>query len=277
MVELSFCLLVVSESAPTCRLAQVLISLEPDRTRGCAVRAPCREQDAKNYCAIARALRSLCESVRGASLAPVRQPAERLAGGNMNQAPPPARSASLIPHFSIFSTCHSQLVWGILRLFDQRAFVSMAEIVGAVASGFTLAGVAVGSARTVIRLRQLWSEVKDVPQAVQGLMLKIELFESIILEMEQTVMVTLTDKELALGPDSAIARSTEHCQRQLKGLSDLINDLEAAITAQKRSKRAVAKVKVVLGGSRLTEFERRMRDVVDILVIAMNARILSVY
>ncbi|KAH6683549.1 hypothetical protein F5X68DRAFT_262983, partial [Plectosphaerella plurivora] len=151
----------------------------------------------------------------------------------------------------------------------------MAEIVGAVASGFTLAGVAVSSARAVIRLRQLWSEVKEVPQSIQGLMLKVELFETIILEMEQTATVTPTDRQLTRGPDSAIARSTEHCQRQLKGLSDLINDLEAAITAQKRPKRMVAKVKVALGGSRLAEFERRMRDVVDTLTISMAARNLA--
>lgn len=148
----------------------------------------------------------------------------------------------------------------------------MAEIVGAVASGFTLAGVAVGSARTVFRLKQLWSEVKEVPDTIQALMFKVELFESIILEMEQAIAAAPVLAEDTMDWGGAFARSSEHCQRQLKGLYDLIADLEAAITAQRRFKRGSAKVKVALGGSRLAEFERRMRDVVDILVITMSAR-----
>jgi hypothetical protein len=147
----------------------------------------------------------------------------------------------------------------------------MAEIVGAVTIGFTLAGVAVGSARTVFRLKQLWSEVKEILETIQALMFKVELFEPIILEMEQATKATPIIGQDVVDWGGAIGRSSEHCQRQLKGLYNLISDLEAAITAQRRFKRGSAKVKVALGGSRLAEFERRMRDVVDILVITMSA------
>lgn len=148
----------------------------------------------------------------------------------------------------------------------------MAELVGAVASGFTLAGVAVGSARTVVRLKQLWSEVKEVPEAIQTLMDQVELFEHIIAEMEQATSVAPVDLVPAFGTNTALARSTEHCQRHLRGLADLINDLETEINAQKRRKRSVAKFKIALGASNLAEFEKRMREAVSTLVIAMNAR-----
>lgn len=152
----------------------------------------------------------------------------------------------------------------------------MAEVVGVVASAFTLGGVAVGSSRLVIRLKHLWGEVKEVPATIQGLLEKISILESVLLEIEQVSLSPDPPNDNIPRPTMALKKSTEHCKRHVQLFVALVTDLEVEINSAKRTKRSMGKVKVVLGKGKLADFERRMRDAVDLLVIAMNARNLLV-
>ncbi|KAM0268387.1 hypothetical protein ACHAQH_010001 [Verticillium albo-atrum] len=146
----------------------------------------------------------------------------------------------------------------------------MAEVVGVLSGSIAFAEVAVGAVRGAARLRQLWQDVKDVPDTVGALMLKIEILEPIIWSLEQGFSDGSAVETSFLIDDTPIKKSAELCRRTLDLFTQLVDDLSAEIAAARGFRRAKAKVKVALGKGTLAQFEQRMKDAIDYLSIAQS-------
>ncbi|KAK8040187.1 hypothetical protein PG993_008598 [Apiospora rasikravindrae] len=149
----------------------------------------------------------------------------------------------------------------------------MAEILGAVASGVALVEVATKAAGTVLKLQQLWREVKNVPETIANLMMHIECLDPAIWEAETHF------SHASLSPhlwnDTAARKSTQCCRLALQRLSDLVRDLNAHIDSAKRRHKGIAFVKVMLRKDELRALERRLETAMSMLQLAQNGYMIA--
>lgn len=136
----------------------------------------------------------------------------------------------------------------------------MAEILGAVASGFAVseAGLKVGG--TVWKLKKLWQEVHDVPATIQDLMRQIEIMDPVLSDHESTLgnqNIALPAQLQTYNAAPAIL-SAAYCREALNDLRSLVEDLDVAIESEKRSRRTVARMRVVLKKDSLRVFQDRL-------------------
>ncbi|KAK7417787.1 hypothetical protein QQZ08_011483 [Neonectria magnoliae] len=61
----------------------------------------------------------------------------------------------------------------------------MAEVVGLVASSFTLLEVADKVTSGLFRLKRLWSEVKDVPEMIGDILARLDVLLPVVVEIDK--------------------------------------------------------------------------------------------
>lgn len=136
----------------------------------------------------------------------------------------------------------------------------MAEILGAVASGFAVAEVGLKVGGTVWKLKKLWEEVHEVPATIQDLMRQIEIMDPILCDHESA----LGNQSIAL-PTQLPTRNTApamlsaaYCREALNDLRRLVEDLDVAIESEKKSRRNFARMRVVLKKDTIRGFQDRL-------------------
>ncbi|KAM0525874.1 hypothetical protein ACHAPS_004445 [Verticillium nonalfalfae] len=145
----------------------------------------------------------------------------------------------------------------------------MAEVIGIVSGSLAFAEATAGSVRGIIRLRQLWNDVKDVPRAIEELMTQIEGLDHILWSLERNC----NDETLFLSSadDEMLKKSTHYCRQTLNQFTRLVDDLTFDVKAARGfSRRTKAKLMVVLSKSTLAQYEQRMRDAILNLGIAQS-------
>ena len=142
----------------------------------------------------------------------------------------------------------------------------MAEIL-AIASGvITVAQVAGQVGGISFRLKNLWSEVKDVPESINRLMMKLEVYDSVLSAMDQQLACTQTLMQM----DRPTILSLEYCRKAKRDLDELVNDIQFQISSVRKFKRGVAKFKVTLKKNLIRTYEERLRDALELLSISQE-------
>ncbi|CAJ2514179.1 Uu.00g022980.m01.CDS01 [Anthostomella pinea] len=132
----------------------------------------------------------------------------------------------------------------------------MAEILGAVASGIAIAQITGTAGGAVLKLKKLWSEVKNVPETITDLMEQIDCLDPALWEAEQQFSQTQLPPQL--WNDVAAVRSAECCRKALAKLSEVVLNLSLKIKAQGRVKRGFSRAKVALKEDELDSLQRRL-------------------
>ncbi|KAJ9143626.1 hypothetical protein NKR19_g6781 [Coniochaeta hoffmannii] len=114
----------------------------------------------------------------------------------------------------------------------------MAEALGVVASSVAVVQVAMVIGKSVMALREVWKEVKDVPNTTDDLVQQVEAINPMLAMVEQNVR------------DEFVA---------------LVDDLKGEVNAARKRKRAMARLGVVMSRSSLARYERRVRNPVQLL------------
>ena len=144
----------------------------------------------------------------------------------------------------------------------------MAELLGVVASGMAVVQVAAEVGDRALALKRLWDEIKDVPSTIRGYVDEIEMLTPVLDEMDQEF------KDFALRPGSMIwndqsaQRCLTHCRQAKEELSKLIDDLSMHVNSGQRSRRGVAKLKVVMKKETLSRYENRLKMALQLLNFA---------
>lgn len=143
----------------------------------------------------------------------------------------------------------------------------MAEILGAVASGFAVAEVGLKVGGTVWKLKKLWEEVHEVPATIQDLMRQIEIMDPILCDHENT----LGNQNIALPTQlpthntASAMLSAAYCREALNDLRHLVEDLDVAIESEKRSRRTLARMRVVLKKDTIRGFQDRLNRAIRLI------------
>lgn len=138
----------------------------------------------------------------------------------------------------------------------------MAEIVGLVASSIALAQVVGKIGGGVLKLKRMWDEVKDVPEAIQDLFKRLELILPMVARIARDIETGATLFEDMEAVESCILS----CQQVISDEATMMNDLIVQIDATKRARRVRDFVRVALKRDVLERHEKKLEVMIQILL-----------
>ncbi|KAH8590159.1 hypothetical protein B0O99DRAFT_691812 [Bisporella sp. PMI_857] len=142
----------------------------------------------------------------------------------------------------------------------------MAEILGAVASGITVVGVAGKLGDRFIRLKRLLNEVQDVPEMIASLVGDIEILEPLLTEMEKDF-----DDTMATGTATRSAQlALWYCRKAMVDLDALLEELSVDLKSPHKLRRGKAKFRVVLRKDVLNRFTDQLSKALRFLSLAQQ-------
>lgn len=155
----------------------------------------------------------------------------------------------------------------------------MAEVLGIVASGLSVARVSGSILTNSLKLKALLDEVKDAPESLGYTLQYLELLTPILSEFTANGCDIPTTVSSPPHPPSNLQQGMQNafaaCRKAAEQLELLVTELKSDIDGARgglRRKRAM--VKVVLKKATLEKYEARLRNTVQFLTIVQNACIL---
>ncbi|KAI0445164.1 hypothetical protein F4803DRAFT_508744 [Xylaria telfairii] len=149
----------------------------------------------------------------------------------------------------------------------------MAEALGVAASGITVAQVAAQVGKSIIKLKQLWDDFKDVPSSIGDLLDQIDCLDPALWEAENTF------SQASLPPmfwDSSLgSRSTTYCRKALSSLTELVDELTLQLNRPGKFRSKVAVAKAVLKKEQLGSLERRLQNAITMLSLAQRCYLIA--
>ncbi|KUJ17097.1 uncharacterized protein LY89DRAFT_685051 [Mollisia scopiformis] len=128
----------------------------------------------------------------------------------------------------------------------------MAEL-GIIASGMGIASLGIQIGSGIIRLKQLWNDVKDTPEEIRYLIEEIEILGQVLAGV---------DDHSDISPSGR--RCLDLCCRGAQLLAETLNDLETKVTKRRR----IGSLKAVLGGGAVDKLRERLRSAQTMLMLA---------
>ena len=142
----------------------------------------------------------------------------------------------------------------------------MAELVGVVASGISIATLAAQIANSVIKLKGYWSNRKEAPEDIRLLIVELEDVQFILSDIEEDQRCNPILRT-ASGSISA-SRCLERCKRGADLLKNLTDKLEAEITSTSKRKKTWASAKVILEKDRLQKYKLQLERAFRVLTLS---------
>ncbi|KAK8060912.1 hypothetical protein PG996_010842 [Apiospora saccharicola] len=145
----------------------------------------------------------------------------------------------------------------------------MAETLGIVASGIAVAQLGAATGGAVLKLKQLWGQVKDAPETISELIERIDLISSAVWELEH--QFTHSGLPPMLWDKTTAVRSIAYCRKALMKLSDFVDGLSSRITSRRGYRRKLGAAQVVLNKDEREKLEGHLRNALDVLRFAQDA------
>lgn len=154
----------------------------------------------------------------------------------------------------------------------------MAEVLGLVASGISVAQVAGSLVTASLKLKALLDEVKNAPENLRDMLDQLELLTPILCEAtanSDDVAGTSPSLSAHSHVQQALQKALGACQTASEQLELLAADLMSQINnARGGVRRKHAKVKVVLKKGTLAQHEIRLQKTIQLLTLAQNTYIM---
>jgi hypothetical protein len=149
----------------------------------------------------------------------------------------------------------------------------MAEAFGIVAGAIAVGGLTTRLAISVLALKRLWDEVRDLPETIQHLTKGLELVNSVLSENE-TEFLRLGGK----APSGGAAKlSIEYCRQAVHDLELLVEDIHRQVISTRKLKRNVTKLKVSIKKKSLSNYQERLQYALQILSLSQQSYMMYVY
>ncbi|KAK8108828.1 hypothetical protein PG984_014629 [Apiospora sp. TS-2023a] len=133
----------------------------------------------------------------------------------------------------------------------------MAEFLGSVASGFSIAQVAGSVVKTGLKIRNLLKDIKNVPEELQRLQVQLNCIDSIGQQLAD-----IGDNPVEL--NEALQLATHQCEEAASSLRTLVDDLSSHI----ERKRNRGRIWAVLHKEDLARHEKQLSETLNILMLA---------
>lgn len=142
----------------------------------------------------------------------------------------------------------------------------MAEVLGLIGSGITVAQLAGQVAGRVIELKSLWNLVKDVPSDVKDHLVQVESINLILSHIQHD-----HGPETRPGKESDniyIQRSLHLCKEGADKLGAAVSDLSDKIRGKTGWRLKIGSMKIVLKKDDLQRLREKMKSAIDLLSFA---------
>jgi hypothetical protein len=144
----------------------------------------------------------------------------------------------------------------------------MAEIIGVVSGCIAVVEVAAKIGSQVLAIKQLWQEIKDVPDTIRSLIDELSLLDPLLHDVEANFSASTPD---AMTWNNDIGQQIVTCCRNaLDDLTASTNDLSLEINSRIWFKRRTAKAKIALKRNFWANHEKRLQKVVQMLMMAQQ-------
>ena len=138
----------------------------------------------------------------------------------------------------------------------------MAEVVGLLASVFTLGEVTV----KVIKLKRLCDTIRNVPDSIRQKLDELDVLNSIMTEIESEAKANKDYFE----KNPAGAMSLRQYKRAVVKLEGTIQTFQAGIQARSRIRKTIARVQVALDRASLSAANDQLHDACQVLQLALT-------
>ncbi|KAI0864727.1 hypothetical protein F4860DRAFT_378416 [Xylaria cubensis] len=149
----------------------------------------------------------------------------------------------------------------------------MAEAFSVAASGIAVAQVAAQVGKSIIQLKRLWDDFKDVPSSIGDLLDQIDCLDPALWEAENTF--TQASLPPMFWNSNLGSRSTVYCRKALISLTEMIDELTLQLNRPGELRRKVAIAKVVLKKEQLRSLERRLQNATTMLSLAHSSYLVA--
>jgi hypothetical protein len=142
----------------------------------------------------------------------------------------------------------------------------MAEVLGVVASGISVAQIAGNVASTIAKLKRYWDQVKESPAEIAYLLREIESLGLILSHIRndqarQTLPPLVSD-------NICVQQSLKLCTEGADELASLVEELAEKIEGKTGWRKRTASVKVVLRKEDIKRLKRRMKNAIRLLTLS---------
>ncbi|GAW26651.1 putative ankyrin repeat-containing protein [Rosellinia necatrix] len=149
----------------------------------------------------------------------------------------------------------------------------MAEALSLAASGIAVAQLVKQVGKSIIKLKQLWDELQDVPSTIANLLDQIDCLDPALWAAENSF------SQASLPPiiwdDRIASRSTAYCRKALDSLNEIVDELTAQIHRPGKLGRKLRRINVVLKKEQLKCLESRLQSAVRMLMLAQQSYLVA--
>ncbi|KAK8128763.1 hypothetical protein PG984_009871 [Apiospora sp. TS-2023a] len=136
----------------------------------------------------------------------------------------------------------------------------MAEILGAVASGISIAQFAGIIIKTSFRIKNLLEEMKEIPQELQRHLAQIQILAPLLVEIDHGPSIS----------NGALIAAAEQCRQAALELDAFATELSHQLQSSKGSTRRFRSFQVVLQKNTLASHEKRVHATMQMLMLALQ-------
>ncbi|KAF4831667.1 hypothetical protein CGCTS75_v005051 [Colletotrichum tropicale] len=148
----------------------------------------------------------------------------------------------------------------------------MAEVFGVVASALAVAELTGKFGVSIVKLKKLWDEIQDVPEEMNRIMRRLEILKPVLAEME----AEFVQQRHKVYHNSAASLSIEYCRQAVDDLESLAEDLQARISAAKRTRRNLTRLKVSFKKEAIREYQERIGFALQLISLSQQTYIVAV-
>ena len=142
----------------------------------------------------------------------------------------------------------------------------MAEALGAVASGISIATLAIQITSSVIKLKSCWDKIQDVPEEIKLLIDEIDCLRLVLSDIEEDQRRNPISHLLI--DNSSASKCLEHCRRGPDRLKDLVDELGTDVYNPNRLMKKWAATKVVLKKEKIEKYKSHLKAALRLLSLS---------
>jgi hypothetical protein len=124
----------------------------------------------------------------------------------------------------------------------------MAEAFGVIASGFSVASLAMQILENINKVINFCESIREAPTDIQRILLELQLLSNIV----SSIQLVFEKRSLPEISEAMIKKSLDLVRHDISKLSDLSLDLERKLNSEKRITRTWARVQTVLSEKKIT-------------------------
>jgi len=139
----------------------------------------------------------------------------------------------------------------------------MAEVIGIVASGIAIGQATAGITSSLLKLKSLWNELRDVPEDLQHLAQELEIVYLVLAKNEDLGILDSHSNALR-----SLQLAIQLANDGAKELKTLVDDLQAQLRPNQRWKGNILAAKCVLKRDQISRLKSRMERSIRPLTLA---------